>query len=276
MSRRAAAPTIPHIDSGLFFRRFPRRNGNLPRPRHGQLARGRVLVDGRARADVRAARNAHRCDQGRVRADEAFVFDDRTVLRRSVVVASDGTGADVDARANLAVAEIAEVVRLRPCAQAARFYLDEVADVYLLGELRAGPQPCVRPEAAALADARILQVAKRVHFRAGGHGHVPQHAVRADAHTVAERYAALEHAVDVDRDVAPAFERAAHVEARRVGQGNAGFQQVAGNDLPVLPLERGELGLGVDSRRFPGVLGLDRDHRDALADRESDEIGEVV
>src|SRR5512145_3118490 len=112
MSRRATAPTIPHMGSGLFPARLPGRNGNLPCARHGKLVCGRVLVDGRAGADVGAARDAHRRDQRGVRADEAVVLDHRAMLGRTVVVTGDRPGADVHARPDLAVAQIREVIRL--------------------------------------------------------------------------------------------------------------------------------------------------------------------
>src|SRR5258705_13033329 len=101
MSRRAAAPTMAHISLVLLLRWFPGRNRHLLRARHGELAGERVLVDRRARADIGAARDADRRHQGRVRADEALVLDDGAVLRDTVVVAGDGSGADVHARPEL-------------------------------------------------------------------------------------------------------------------------------------------------------------------------------
>src|SRR6185503_18699895 len=99
MSRRAAAPTMPHMSLAfLLFRllwRRPAGDRRLPRARDRQLAGGRVLVDGRA-------------------------------------------GADVDVGADLGVADVGEVVGLRALADAARLHLDEIADVHLVGEARAG------------------------------------------------------------------------------------------------------------------------------------------
>src|SRR5256885_1138361 len=157
MSRRAAAPTIPHIGLGLLLRRLPAGNGNLARACHGELALGRVLVDGRARADVGTASDAHRGHQRGIGADEAVVLDDGAVLCGAVVIARDGAGADVDARAELGVADVGQVVGLRGVAQAARLDLDEVADVHLVSEARARTQARVRPDAAALADVRVLE-----------------------------------------------------------------------------------------------------------------------
>ena len=53
------------------------------------------------------------------------------------------------------------------------------------------------------------------------------HAVRADAHAVAELDLAFEDAADVDLDVAAAAQRAAQVEARRIGEAHARVHQRA-------------------------------------------------
>src|ERR671935_125218 len=112
------------------LRRLPSGDGNLPRARHRELPGRRVLVDGGAGADIRALRHAYRRNQRRVGADEAVVLDDRTVLRRPVVVAGDGAGADVDARAELGVADVRKMVRLGRATQSAGFDFDEIADVH--------------------------------------------------------------------------------------------------------------------------------------------------
>src|SRR4030095_5836195 len=127
MSRRAAAPTMPHIRLSLFLGRLPRRHGNLPRARHGELIGRRVFADRGTRADVRAARNAHGGHQGRVRADKAVVLDDGAALGSAVVVARNGARAYVHAGADVGIADVGEVVRLRALADAARFDLDEIA-----------------------------------------------------------------------------------------------------------------------------------------------------
>src|SRR5258708_35889870 len=129
MSRRAAAPTMPHISLALLLRWLPGRDRHLLRAREGELPGRRVLVDRRARADVRAPRDAHGRDQGRIRADEALVLDHRAVLGDAVVVAGDGSGADIHARADLRIADIGEVVRLRARADAARLHPHAIAGV---------------------------------------------------------------------------------------------------------------------------------------------------
>src|SRR5260370_680955 len=182
MSRRAAAPTMPHMALALLLRGLPGRNRDLPGARHGELSGRRVLADRRARADIGAARNAQRRDQRRVRADEAVVLDHGTVLRRAIAVACDRTGANVDAGAGLESGDGCEVVRLRARAEAARLDLDEIAHVDVVGEARAGPQPRERADAATRADFGLLEVRNRAHLAARGYRDIAQHAVGAHAH----------------------------------------------------------------------------------------------
>ncbi len=63
---------------------------------------------------------------------------------------------------------------------------------------------------------------KPVDHRAGLDHRSRGAAVGTDAHAVAEPHLALEHAADVDLDVAAAVQRAAQVEAGRIGQRHAG------------------------------------------------------
>jgi hypothetical protein len=65
-------------------------------------------------------------------------------------------------------------------------------------------------------------VGEGVDHRAGRDAGVADHAVRADAHAVAQHDLALEDAADVDLHVLAALQRAAHIESRRVGQAHAG------------------------------------------------------
>src|SRR3954468_6719203 len=152
MSRREAAPTMPHIRLPLFPRWLPRGYGHLPRAGHGELVRRRVLADRRARADVGAARNAHRGDQRGVRADEAVVLDDGAALGGTVVVAGNGARADVHLGSDVGIADIAEMVRLRAFAWAPPLAPKELAEVALVAEAVARPQPPVGPQAAGPAD----------------------------------------------------------------------------------------------------------------------------
>src|SRR5262249_2311904 len=138
------------------LRRLPARNRSLLRPRHGELARGRVLGDRRAGADVGALGDAHRRDQRRIRADEAAVLDHRFALVHAIVVAGDRARANVHAGADFRVADVGEMVHLRAFANTARLHLAEVADVDFFVEARARAQPRVGPDDAARADLGVV------------------------------------------------------------------------------------------------------------------------
>ena len=101
-------------------------------------------------------------------------------------------------------------------------------------------------------------------------------AVRADAHAVAELDLAFEDAADVDLDVAAAAQRAAQVEARRVGEAHALVHQPLGGAPLVAPLEVGELRRAVDAEHLGLAGGAHADHRRSAGDREADDVGEVV
>ena len=67
---------------------------------------------------------------------------------RAVVVARDRAGADVDVLADGRVAEVGEMIRLRPAAERRLLQLDEVADVRAFADVRSRPQVRERTDAA--------------------------------------------------------------------------------------------------------------------------------
>src|SRR6266436_1930066 len=170
--RLAIAPTIPHIRfafrSTLLYRPLPARNGHLLGAGQSQLACRSVLGERGSGAERRPAPDPHRRDKLRVRADENIVLDDGAVLVRPVVVAHDRAGTDVDVAADVAVADVGEVIGFGTRAYAARLHLHEVADVHFCGESRARPRTDARvgTDAAARADVGVLQVAKGFDARA--------------------------------------------------------------------------------------------------------------
>src|SRR6267378_508336 len=177
MLRLAIAPTIPHIPfafrSFLLHRPLPARNRHLLHAGEGQLPCRGVLGERGSGAECRAPAHAHRRDELGVRAYENVVLDDGAVLVRSIVVAYDRAGADVDVPAHLAVADIGEVIGLGACAYATRLDLHEVADVHSLGEAGAGAGSDARvgADTAVRADVGVLQVAEGLDARACAHRH---------------------------------------------------------------------------------------------------------
>jgi hypothetical protein len=78
----------------------------------------------------------------------------------------------------------------------------------------------------------------------------------AYAHAVAQGDGAFKHAVHVDLDVLAAAERAAHVQARRVGQAHALLHQGDGQAALVHAFEFGQLHRAVDAGDLGGIGDL--------------------
>src|SRR5690606_31716891 len=90
-------------------------------------------------------------------------------------------------------------------------------------------QPRVGADAGLGAYAGAVDVGEGQDLRAGADAGIAQHAVGADAGAVGDLDLALEDAVDVDRDLGPAGEAAAHVDAGRVGERHAIVEQGIGD-----------------------------------------------
>src|SRR5882762_3075411 len=282
MLRLAIAPTIPHMrfafPSLLLHRPLPARNRHLLDARQGQLPRRGVLGERGSCAECRAPAYAHRRDELGVRADENVVLYDGAVFVRSVVVAHDRAGADVHVAADLAVADVGEVIGLGTCAYTTRLHLHEVADVHSFGYARARSRAdaSVGADAAVRADVGVLQVTESFDARAGAYRHALQHAIRADRHAVTQLHFVFKHAIHVDRHIAAAGKTPAHVAARWIGERHPLLQERSGKSALVDALQLGELAAAVHSERLPHRVCMDCRHRYALLRCERDDIGEVI
>ena len=118
--------------------------------------RRHVVRDHGASTGDGALPDGHWRPQDAVRADERAIADDRPVLAPTVVVGRDGTRPDVDARADLGITEVAEVVLLGPRAERRGLDLREIAD------LRGGPDPCARPEVRERAHTHVVFDGRRL------------------------------------------------------------------------------------------------------------------
>src|SRR6185437_8332837 len=156
----------------IFHRPLPALERLLPTARDRQLSFRRIVRDHRAGADGGLRADRHRRHQGGVRADEGAVIDAGDELVHAVVVAGDGAGADVDAAADLGIAQVAEMVGLAAFADAGFLDLDEVAHVHAGGEFGAGAQTRERANRARAVGDDPVQVAVRMQHGTGGQSHV--------------------------------------------------------------------------------------------------------
>jgi len=168
------------------------------------------------------------------------------------------------------------VIGLGLIRQRAVLDLDEIADMHLVAQHRAGAQPRIRADHAVFADGGVLDMAKRRDARATTDAAIFQHAVGGDADVIGQFDAAFEHAIHVDADIAAAMQFAANVDACRIGQGDAGGEQRIGEIALLDAFQRGELRLAIDAFGFPAGGGMRGNHRPAFGHGEGDDVGQIV
>ena len=161
------------------------------------------------------------------------------------------------------------------------------ADMRLLGfhevaDVRAGIQLAARSQARERADrARTMrdnavQVAMRLHHGTGSKLHIPETRERANAHVITEGDLAFEDHVDVQLHILAGADRAAHVDAQRVGKAHTGTQQCVCRALSIRSLQRGELQRIVRTRRFQWIGAFHAECSAIFLRRHAKDIGEVI
>ena len=146
-------------------------------------------------------------------------------------------------------------------------------------ELRTRAQPRKRadPRVFADRDARLFAVNVRKgldHCAAFNHA-IGDDALRADARAVAELHPALKHAVHINFHIAAAFQRAAHIQPRRVLQAHAAFHQRLCNPHLVRAFQLGQLGRAVNTGHLQRVGDGVCRHFYAIGHGHAHHIGQV-
>ncbi len=100
--------------------------------------------------------------------------------------------------------------------------------------------------------------------------------MRADGDRIAEHHRAFENAADVDRYVAAAGQRAAHIDARRIGQGHSGIEQRVRLRALIDPLEHRQVALAVHAQGLVRARRMRRFDRNAVGDGKCDHIGQII
>src|SRR5215468_4636916 len=106
------------------------------------------------------------------------------MLGDAVVVARDGSGPDIGARADASIADIGEMIGLGAGVEPRLLYLDEIADVNVGVEICAGSQPREWPDPRTATHMGTFKMGKRTDERA-----------------ILDRHAGSEHHIGLDRDV---------------------------------------------------------------------------
>src|ERR1700722_5258003 len=144
--------------------------------------------DYRARADIGAIPDRHRGHKRRIRTDERAGPNVRFVLGEAVVIAGDGSGADVRLGADTRIANVGQMVDLGALLDCRLLDLDEIADSCVWPDVRAWPQARVGPDDRSARDPRPFEIRKGVDHRTvldGAPG--PDYDMRFDKDVAADR-----------------------------------------------------------------------------------------
>ena len=193
----------------------------------------------------------------------------------AVVVAGNRPRADIDRAAEGGVADIAQMIDLAAAADGRRFGFDEIADACAFAQHRFRTQPRERPDLRIRADLAMFQARMAVDARTAGDGAVIEHTAAFNINIVAEADCALENHIRLNHHVAPGSDRAMHVDARRVNQGNARIEQRLRLSLPPHRLRLRLLRAGIDAERFRVVSRGDGNDAPTGGDVQRDEVGQV-
>ncbi len=123
------------------------------------------------------------------------------MLVGAIVIACDRAGADVDVLADSRVADVAQVIDLTAVADFALLDLDEVANLDLVRELDAGPDPGKGTDLAIGPGCRCIDDRVRMHDSARTEHRIADYTVRFDSTAISEPHVAFENRVDVDVNI---------------------------------------------------------------------------
>ena len=277
-SARRPTPAGPQRLTG----RFQPAHRRLARAGDGELAGRRVLGDRRAAADRRAGADLDRRDQDAVAADVRVGADRRAVLVRAVVVGGDAAGAEVDALADVAVAEVGEVVGLGAVAERRVLDLDEVADVHVGAERRAAAQARERADDRRAGRRSRRALRRRCGCRAGSSRR--RRCARCGSRS-RRRCERRRRARPVPSKMQPTSISTSLPQTQLAAQVEAAPDRRGARRRPSAAPPR-RAGSAARGRRAASALltpstsvsplARDADDLDALGDRERDDVGQVV
>src|SRR5690606_32318516 len=198
-----------------------------------------------------------------------------TTLFRSVPVARDGAGAEVDVAAQDRVAHVRQVGHLAFGADARLLDFDERADASPLLHDGAGPQVRVRAHGAPRADAASFDDGP-LHRRAPLDDAVGDVRVGPDAAVFLDARVSADERKRQHGDVRRQGDVGVDVHRVRVDDGDALQHPVLDDAAAVHGLGPGQLDAGVDAENFVGVRGDHGLHEAPALGQYVHRVGQVV
>src|SRR5258705_9194469 len=174
---RIDSPALAAFLPGFSFRRFPVSSrgkfaASFHRPaffvdlvaaRNTQRFRRNIFADCRARGDVRPITDFHRCDQHRIAADKNAIADPGLMFIYAIVVAGDGTRADVGLRSEPGIANIRKMWNFAAFADHCFFGFNEISDARTGFQMRAAAQSRKWPDRGSIFKTTLFDQRMRLH-----------------------------------------------------------------------------------------------------------------
>src|SRR5690606_1948341 len=122
-------------------------------------------------------------------------------LVHTIVVAGNGTGADVGITTNGGVTDVGEVIHLGAFADDGFFHFAEVADFGAGVQIGARAQARIGADMAGSGGDGGIKMGIGFHLGTGADTAVFDHAVRADVYAVFQHHLAFKHTTNVDHHI---------------------------------------------------------------------------
>ena len=138
------------------------RNCFCSRAFNGESILADIFVIDRPAPVIAPSPTLHRRHQRGIRTDERARADIGEMLVETIVIAGDGARADIGARADARIAQIGQMVGLGAFFDPGLLHFDEIADMDVLLDHRAGTQTRIRPDQRTAADFRAFEMRERL------------------------------------------------------------------------------------------------------------------
>ena len=260
---------------GCTLLRCPAGLVDLAAAAEGEGICGYVFGDAASSGNVGSGTDGERSYEGGVGAYEDAIADGGEVLVDAVVVAGDGSGADVDSVADDGVTEVVQVVRLGALAEGQLLGLDEVSDVRVLADSALGAEVGVGAEDGSVGDGGSVEDAAVADGDVVAELRVLNDGVGADSALGADLCGAEELDVGLDDSVGADGDLGVDNGGLRAEDGDAGGHEVAGGRETHGCVEVHHLGDGVGTEDLVDAVGFDGYDALAVGYEHGGDVGEV-
>ena len=249
---------------------------HLGRTTDGQRIGRYILRYRGAGRNQRAASHRDRGNQQGVAADEDVILDHRLLFANPVVIARDGSGADIDPSTDSRIAEIAQMVRLRTFTQLRLLHLHKVAHLGVLPHHGSGTEVCEGTD-----DRAFFKLGFSKHATVANQDPIVEHAVRqanmrVDDAILADAGRSFQRDMGVNDRIRPDRHIGVDPGTHRIMKGHARFEPLQVDLAPRYLLGHRQLPAGIDPQPLIGIpKGQGRDTKPALLGH-ADQIGEVI